>query len=97
MDLDYTKQGVLQVSMIKYLTKVFDDFPEQITSTYSSPAADHLFKIREGKGVKVLPEEQAVHFHYTVAQLLFVSTRARPNISTAISFLSTRVNSLGAK
>ena len=49
MDLDYTKRGTLRVSMIKYLGKVFDDFPEQITSTSSSPAADHLFKIREGK------------------------------------------------
>ena len=77
--------------MIKYLTKVFGDFPEQITSTSSSPAVDHLFKIREGDAVKVLPKEQAVHFHHTVAQLLFLSSRARPNISTAISFLSTRV------
>ena len=59
MDLDYTKKGVLQVLMIKYLTKVFDNFPEQITSTFSSPAADHLFKIREGDGFQVLPEEQA--------------------------------------
>jgi hypothetical protein len=78
-------------TFVKYLGKVFDDFPEQITSTSSSPAADHLFKIREGDSVKVLPEEQAVHFHHTVAQILFVSKRARPNISTAISFLSTRV------
>ena len=91
MDLDYTKKGVLRVSMIKYLKKVFDNFLEQITSTSSSPAVDHLFKICEGDAVKVLPKEQAVNFHHTVAQLLFVSTRARPNISTAISFLSTRV------
>ena len=32
-----------------------------------------------------------MHFHHTVAQLLFVSTRARPDISTAISFLTTCV------
>ena len=32
MDLDFSNKGVLQVSMIKYIKKVFDDFPELITS-----------------------------------------------------------------
>ncbi len=56
-------------------------------------AADHLFKIREEKDAKPLEEERALAFHHTVAQLLFMATRARRDIQTAVAFLTTRVNS----
>ncbi len=36
-------------------------------------------------------DEQADTFHHTVYQLLFVANRARRNIQTAVSFLTTRV------
>jgi len=39
----------------------------------------------------VIPEEQVRIFHHTVAQLLFLSGRARPDIKTAVAFLTTRV------
>jgi hypothetical protein len=88
MDLDYSLDGKVQVSMIKYVDKVFMDFPEQIRKTSSTPAADHLFTIRDPeeteKEGKWLSEEQAQHFHHAVAQLL-------PDIHTAVSFLTTRV------
>ncbi len=32
-------------------------------------------------------------FHHTVAQLLFMATRARKDIQTAVAFLTTRVKS----
>ena len=38
-----------------------------------------------------LPEEQAQAYHNTVAQLLFVAMRARPDIQMAVSFLTKRV------
>ena len=93
MDLDYSNPGVLRVSMIKYLKKVFDDFPELITSKSATPAAEYLFEVREKDDPKksCLPEEQARKFHRTVAQLLFLGGRARPDIKTAVSFLTTRV------
>ena len=46
MDIDWlTKPGVMIVSMIKYLQKVIDEFPEDIKSTRASPAGDHLFEV----------------------------------------------------
>ena len=90
MDLDYSTKGAVKVSMIKYLRKVFEDFPELIKSTRGSPAADHLFKVRE-EGARLLPEEQAQAFHHAVAQLLFLCMRARPDIQTPIAFLTKRV------
>ena len=40
---------------------------------------------------KLLPEEQERAFHHAVAQLLFLCMRARPDIQTAVSFLTKRV------
>ena len=68
MDIDWlTKPGVMIVSMIKYLQKIIEEFPEDIKSTRASPAGDHLFEVREDADRKVLPEEQARQFHRTVA------------------------------
>ncbi len=77
--------------MIKHLKKVFDDFPDEVGKSASTPASDHLFQVHDPEGVeylgKFLPEEQATHFHHTVAQLLFISSRVRRDIQTAVSFL----------
>ena len=93
MDLDYSKKGTVRVSMIKYASKILKDFPEEITSTRTSPATDRLFDIRDSDDPKkeLLPEELATHFHHSVAQLLFLCMRSRRDIHTAVSFLTTRV------
>ena len=51
------------VSMIKYLKKVIEEFPEDIKSTRASPAGNHLFEARADADRKLLPEEQAQQFH----------------------------------
>ena len=56
-----------------------------------TPSADYLLKIREKCDAAQLPEELAVIFHHTVAQLLFVSQRARRDIQTPVAFLTKRV------
>ena len=49
MDLDFTRahiDGTVRISsMIKNLSKIFEDFPEEITNTGTSPATDRLFDI----------------------------------------------------
>lgn len=91
MDLDFSKKGAVRVSMIKYLHKILEGFPEAISGTAATPAGENLFKVRDETDRKLLPEEQAQHFHRTVAQLLFLSCRARRDIQTAVAFLTTRV------
>eukprot|EP00804_Cyclotella_cryptica_P009195 CCRYP_003225-RA/>CCRYP_003225-RA protein AED:0.38 eAED:0.38 QI:0/0/0/1/0/0/3/0/295 len=83
MDLDYSLPGKVRVSMINYIDKILDDFPEAITKTNEV----------EKQG-KFLCEEQARHFHHTVAQLLFISGRARRDIQTSVAFLTTCVKRL---
>jgi hypothetical protein len=55
----------------------------------STPAVDHLFKIRDPKEARLLPS-QAIAFHHTTAQLLFL-LRTRRAIQTAVAFLTTCV------
>ena len=57
------------------------------------PAADHLFTVRDEKEARALKEERALVFRHTVAQLLFMPTRARCDIQMAVAFLTTRVKS----
>jgi hypothetical protein len=54
------------------ISSIIADFPEQITGVSATPAADHLFKVREdGKKLSI---EQADAFHHTVTvyQLLML-------------------------
>jgi hypothetical protein len=95
MDLDYSKKGCLRISMIKYLEKVFEDFLEVITKVSATPAGDHQLNIRDEEETTArgnwLSEEQAQSFYHAVAQLLFLSGRARRDIQVAVAFLTTRV------
>ena len=93
VDMKFCKDGALGVSMFKYLRNVIKEFPEVIRGRAATPAHDQLFEIRDKKETKKLSKEQALAFHHTVAQLLFMATRARCNIQTVLAFLTTRVKS----
>ena len=89
VNMEFRKDGTLGVSMIPHLKNVIAEFPEIMSGKSPTPAADHLCKIRDEKDVKPLEEERALTFHHMVAQLLFMATRARRDIQTAVAFLTT--------
>jgi hypothetical protein len=89
MTFDYSFKQEVRINMWDYLRNVIKEFPEEITGTCATPASDHLFKVREDG--RKLSEELADAFHHTVYQLLFAANRARRDIQTAVSFLTTRV------
>jgi hypothetical protein len=91
VDFEFTDDGKVEISMFDSIDAVIEDFPEDITSKSATPAADHLFKIRDESECKLLSEERGRLFHQFVARLLFISTRPRRDIQVAISFLTTRV------
>ena len=91
MNLDFTEPGIFQVDMAQYVKEILREFPEKIEKTSPTPHSDNLFTVRDEDEAMLLPEEQAIQFHRTTAQLLFLSTRARKDIQTAVSFLTTRV------
>ena len=69
MNIYYSEKGTVNVSMIKYVKKHMGALTEDINSNSNSIASDHLFQIREESKAVVLPEEKAVEFHHTVAQI----------------------------
>ena len=77
MDFEFMENGSIEVSMFQYLDGIIDEFPEFIMRKAATPAADHLFSVRDADEAKYLPEEKAIAFHHTTAQLLFLSSRAR--------------------
>ena len=95
MDMDYSTPGVLQVLIVKYIQDILDDFPELITKSAPTPHTDNLFKVRDPEEAEFLDESLARMFHHAVAQLLFLSCRARRDIQTAVAFLTTRVKRPG--
>ncbi len=78
--------------MTQYVFKIIKDFPEEIVGKSSTPAGDHLFKIRQYQ--QKLDDEMADAFHHTVYQLLFAANHGCQDIQTAVSFLTTRVQPL---
>ena len=52
MDFELMNNGSLEVSMFKYLDSIIDEFPELITGKAATPAADHLFSVRDADEAK---------------------------------------------
>ena len=73
MDIHWASvPGTMIVSMIKYLHKLIEEFPEVPRGKNASTAGDHLFTVRKDGKRKFLPEEQAWQLHRTMVQLLFL-------------------------
>ena len=89
MMFDYSFTREARINMWDYLGRVIKEFPEEITGKCATPASDHIFKLHEDG--RKLTEELADAFHHMVYQLLFTANRARRDIQTAVSFLTTPV------
>ncbi len=75
MTLDFSTDSKVKVTMIDYIKQTISDFPEDIISNKTTPAADWLFDVHPDGKATALPEEQAMAFHHAVAQLLFLCNR----------------------
>ena len=89
MTIDYSSPVKLILSMIDYIGKILDDISEEIKGESSTPAVHHLFEIAEDE-TKIYQAGTDI-FHQFLAQLLYLSKRARPEIHIAVSFLYTRL------
>jgi hypothetical protein len=88
--IDYVDEIV--VAYDKVLTKLSNGFSavkKKLNIARTSAAPDDLFVVNEDAAK--LSEEGATAFHNLVAKTLYMSKRARPDVSTAIAFLTTRV------
>ena len=86
INFDFSKNGKIKIDTIPLLENIFESFPEDIGETATFPSGDYLFKIRDESEAVYFPEEQAVAFHHTTAQLLYIAPRRRRDIQTTVSF-----------
>ena len=92
MLFDFGRKGEVKIRMLDYVMDIIKYFPETIIKVKEIPAQDCLFKVREEEEKeKILPQEKAEQFHAFVVTLLLLCKRRRPDIQTAIAFLTTRV------
>ena len=89
MVLDYSEPGKVKVDMTDYVEKMIEEFEYELPKSAKTPAAEHLFKVNDK--CEKLNEKMASDFHTFTAKGLFVCKRGRPDVQTAIAFLTTRV------
>jgi hypothetical protein len=88
--LDQSEEVLVKIGMRDYGKKILSEMPQDMDGIATSPAGSYLFQIKEG--IEDLDDQaQSEFFHATVAQLLFLCKRGRPNIQMAMAFLCTRV------
>ncbi len=56
-----------------------------------SPATEHLFDVRTDALMTPPSPADCIYFHSTVAKLLYIAKRTRPDILVTVAFLTTRV------
>jgi len=79
MTIDYNKEGRVKFTMYDYIDDLLEELPPSMRGSASSPAAAHQFETNtEYPKLLSLPEREV--FHHRVAQLLYLSKRARPDI-----------------
>ena len=90
MKIDFSTPGQVKFTMDPYIDTLIQEIPEDLVhGPASTPAGHHLFQVNQA-GVP-LPEGKRETFHHLVAKLLYLSKRTRPDLQTAVAFLTTRV------
>jgi hypothetical protein len=92
MTLDFTTPGEVIIWMFDYideLLSVFEKEEPSMKGTKSSAAPSDLFKV--DKDCEKLRPNKAVVFHNLSAKTLYAMKHARPDTSTSVAFLTTRV------
>jgi hypothetical protein len=90
MKVDFNSPGYVSISMEPMVKEILSDLEIPSESVASSPASNNLFNVSEGK--ELLANKDKERFHSLTAKLLYIAKRGRPDILTAVSFLTTRVS-----
>jgi hypothetical protein len=91
MTFDYRKNGRVKITMKKFIDDFVDDNCGDIVGMAETPAINDLFTVRDISLSPLLPIGEKERFHSITASLLYLSKRVRPDILTAVSFLTRRV------
>jgi hypothetical protein len=87
MSMDFTNEGEVKISMKHCVEEIIRFY--EVKGKASTPASSELFSIDENSSQ--LTSEDRIKFHSTVAKLLYLAKRTRPDVLLATNFLTTRV------
>ena len=90
IELDRNNKEVI-VSMIDQVEEAINMMDEDLRSDIHTPAYRDLFDTYDETSQQ-LDKNKSERFHSITAKLLFIAKRARPDIETAVSYLTTRVS-----
>ena len=90
MQLDSRKPGKLIVDMSEYIKTILAELPAEMRGKATTPAAKHLFNVDPNS--TPIDKDRAEAFHHITMQLMYLSQRGRPDLRTAILFLSSRTS-----
>ena len=88
MTFDFTEDGKVKIKMDKFIKELLEK--AKIHGNANTPAGENLFDVREN--LEILGSDEHEECHSLVASLLYLSKRTRPDILTAVGFLTRRVN-----
>ena len=92
MTIDFLDIDKVKITMYNYIDEMISELPTKMICESATPASNHLFKIRkDNDDDQLLTPELLEEFHHLIAKTLFLSKRARPNLQTAVAFLTTKV------
>ena len=89
MTIEYTDDQKVKFTMTDYVDGLLSEMTDDMKGVAVTPAASHLNEVNE-KAEK-LSDARRDTFHHLTAKLLYLSNRARPDLQTAVSFLTTRI------
>jgi hypothetical protein len=90
MKISFEQKGAVKITMHDYINGMLESLPRDMDGTATTPASNHLFQVNKNTPVLLDPEKSEM-FHHNVAKLLFLCKRARPDLQTAVAFLTTQV------
>jgi hypothetical protein len=90
MIFNFNIPGEVSISMGGMIDEFLSEVGVSDDAKAESPAANYLFEIDES--AQLLDENDKGNLHSSVAKALYMAKRGRPDILTAVSFLTTRVN-----
>ena len=89
MNFDFRQpEDGVKITMSGFVDEFMNDMDKPIPGIAKTPAGRDLFTVGDSEPVTV---EQKDFFHSTVARLLYLGKRVRPDILVAISYLAKRV------
>lgn len=89
MMIDYSEGGKVKFMMGDYVEGILDEAPADMDGFTVTHAVANLFTVRED--AEKLDDKKAKMYHHLTAKSLYLCKQARPNLQTAMAFLTTRV------